>query len=249
MILSTLLSAPRRAFAVPAMLASFAAIVVPARAETFDYPHIPEPMMFDMMRPLGAKRGEFEVNTLVTGPLSGEGRKVHWAPEAEYALGGGFAVEVEFPFVGGRLEELKYGVQSSFGTYAQGRGAHGVQYFGVYDRREKTYRGTVAYMIGYRWSERWSTMSMVGLADLGSRRAPGRNAAVVNHSTFFDASERAVLGLEVNYLGGEGGQVLVMPQVHHKLADKANLQFGVGVEKARGEVARPTGGLRLIREF
>ena len=39
----------------------------PAAAES-RYPVIPEPMVFDMMRPLGAARGELEVNALALTP-------------------------------------------------------------------------------------------------------------------------------------------------------------------------------------
>ena len=94
------------------------------------YPDVPEPMIFDMMRPLGAKRGELEVNTLATVPLSGDDDAVHWAPEIEYAFADGFAIEGELPFVNGRLAELKLGLQASFGTTGGGRTGHGVQYLG-----------------------------------------------------------------------------------------------------------------------
>ncbi len=44
-------------------------------------PSIPEPMVFDMIRPLGARRGELEANTLAQVNLSGASRDVEWAPE------------------------------------------------------------------------------------------------------------------------------------------------------------------------
>lgn len=43
--------------------------VCPAHAG--DYPDVPEPMVFDMVRPLGARAGELEVNTLAQTRLSG----------------------------------------------------------------------------------------------------------------------------------------------------------------------------------
>lgn len=48
-----------------------------------DYPHIPEPMVVDRMRPLAARQGELEANVLATGPLPESDRKTEWAPEAE----------------------------------------------------------------------------------------------------------------------------------------------------------------------
>lgn len=62
------------------------AVGSPAHAssgEAGDYPHIPEPMVFDMMRPLGARQGEREANVLASSPLSESDRKTEWAPEAE----------------------------------------------------------------------------------------------------------------------------------------------------------------------
>ncbi|UIJ46399.1 hypothetical protein LZK98_05490 [Sphingomonas cannabina] len=218
-----------------------------ARAD--DYPHVPEPMVFDMMRPLGARQGELEANTLAMVPLSGPERTVGWAPEVEYAFADGLAVEVELPFEGRRLAELKLGLQGAFGTFNEGRSAHGVQYLGIYDRHHRRYSSSLAYMVAHRFDRRWSSVSMAGLSDIAAGGGRGRNAAILNHSTFYDASDDRVLGLEVNYLGGRDGHVLVMPQVHQRLARAVNVQFGLGAHKDRGEPVRPRAGVRLVREF
>ena len=68
---------------------------VPAGAQ--EAPEIAEPMVFDLVRPLGARRGELEVNALAQRNLSGPDRNVEWAPEIEYAVADGFAVELELP--------------------------------------------------------------------------------------------------------------------------------------------------------
>ena len=81
-----------------------AAIAGPAAAApTQDGPDIPEPMVFDMIRPLTAKRGEVEVNTLVQRDLSGPRGEVEWAPEIEMAVADGFAVELELPLIDTRV--------------------------------------------------------------------------------------------------------------------------------------------------
>jgi hypothetical protein len=66
----------------------------------FRGPIIPEPMVFDMVRPLGARRGELEVNVLGLVPLKRDGGApaIEWAPEVEWAIRDGFAVEFELPF-------------------------------------------------------------------------------------------------------------------------------------------------------
>ncbi|MFC0708940.1 hypothetical protein [Azorhizophilus paspali] len=48
-----------------------------------------EPMVFDMMRPLGARQGELEADVLATGPLSESDQRTDWTPEAEYAFAEG----------------------------------------------------------------------------------------------------------------------------------------------------------------
>lgn len=110
--------------------ASFCIFASAARPSDY-YPEVPKPMIFDMMRPLGTKRGELEVHMLATRALLGTDRAIHWALEIEYA---GFAIEGELPFVDGRLAELKLGIQAAFGTMNGGRTAHGVQYLDIYDR-------------------------------------------------------------------------------------------------------------------
>ena len=226
----------------------FIGLCAPAKAQTH-YPDVPEPMVFDMMRPLGAKRGEMEANTLATTSLSGADRSVQWAPEVEYALADGFAIEGELPFEDGRLVELKLGLQAAFGTFDGGRSAHGVQYLGIYDRDARHYRSSFAYMVAHRYNDRWSSVSMAGLGNVSLSGGRGRNAAIVNHSLFYDSTDGQILGLELNYRGGADGYMLAMPQIHQRLADKVNVQAGIGAERPHGGVFRPKAGIRLIREF
>lgn len=230
------------------LIALSASSLSPAVASSA-YPHVPEPMIFDMMRPLGAQRGELEVNTLATAPLSGPDGSIAWAPEIEYAFADGFAVEFELPFEDTHLTELKLGLQGAFGTFNGGRSAHGVQYLGIYDRHSKRYASSAAYMLAHRFNDRWSTLSMVGLWDFSRGGGTGRNAAIVNHSTFYDVAKGSIVGLEVNYRGGHEGYVLLMPQLHQRLGGAVNVQLGVGAQKDRDAPFRPKAGVRLIREF
>ncbi len=225
------------------------AVCAAPEAGASEYPDVPEPMIFDMMRPLGARRGEIEANTLATAPLSGDDRAISWAPEVEYAFADGFAIEGELPFENGRLMEYKLGLQAAFGSFDAGRSAHGVQYLGIYDRHTKRYSNSFAYMLVHRYSDRWSSVSMAGLWDVSSKRRKGRNAAIINQSVFYDASDDSIFGLEVNYLGGEAGHLLLMPQLHQRLSGSISAQIGLGVQKDRGKAARPHAGLRLIRQF
>src|SRR5690606_33047962 len=71
-------------------------------------PHIPEPLAFDLVRGLGARKGELEVNVLLEVPVGGV---PHWAPEVEWALADGAALELELPIRGTELEAIKFASQ------------------------------------------------------------------------------------------------------------------------------------------
>lgn len=228
-------------------LLPFACLAGVAHAER--YPDIPEPMIFDMMRPLGASRGELEVNALAQTGSPFRAREAEWAPEIEYAYANGHAIEFELPFDGGRLAAYKLGLQSAFGASADGRFAHGVQYLGIYHRERARYTNSLLYMAGYRLSDRWSTMNMVGLDDIRPGGGEESNALLLNHALFYDAQPGTVLGAELNVAGGAERSVKLSPQVHQRVTEKANVQVSLGVEKLRHRPARPAAGLRVIREF
>jgi len=40
-----------------------------------------------------------------------------------------------------------------------------------------------------------------------------------------------------------------MPQLHQQLGGNFAMQAGLGAERPRGDVFRPTAGLRIIRQF
>jgi hypothetical protein len=229
-----------------AMLVVAAILSVPTLAN--EAPDIPEPMVFDMVRPLGAKRGELEANTLVQRNLSGPERAVEWAPEIEYAIFDGFAVEAELPIEGTTITDYKMGLQGTFGTFANGRGIHGVQYLGLYNRAGQRWESTLVYIVGLRLSERWSTLSMIGAGDVTFSGPSNRNF-ILNHSTFFDLDASIHVGVEINTRRGSDTYTLVMPQAQFALAEGLSLQTGFGAVRSDGEPWRPRAGARLIKEF
>ena len=230
------------------LLATTLAAATGAMAQTA-YPVIPEPMIFDMMRPLGAQRGEMEVNALAMTTSPFRPRAAEWAPEVEYAFADGKAIEFELPFNGATLEAFKLGLQAAFGASADGRSAHGVQYLGIYDRETGRYSNSLLYMAGHRLNARWSMMNMVGVDDIALKRRAGRNALLLNHATFYDVNAGTIAGVELNVAGGRERLVRVAPQLHQRLAAKVNVQAAAGVEKHRHHRARPTLGVRLVREL
>lgn len=209
-------------------------------------PVIPEPMLFDMIRPLGARRGELEANTLLVKGL--DGSPLAWAPEVELALADGFAVEAELPITGGRVDSFKMGIQGTFGTGFGGRFVHGVQYLGTIDRRSGVWGSSLLYLAGARYDRHWSSMTMIGAKAADTRR-PGRSVSLINHSVFRDVGTRTTAGLEFNREGGPDGGWVLLPQMHRRVGDRFVVQAGAGVEKPRGERRVALASLRLVREF
>jgi len=210
-------------------------------------PDIPEPMVFDMIRPLTAKAGEIEVNALAQRDLTGPRHELEWAPEVELAVADGLAVELELPLIDNRVVQYKMGLQKRLGTFRGGRSVHGVQYLGLHDREDGGWTSTLLWLLGNRFGERWSTMTMVGIGDVTLREG-NETGFIVNHSTFYDLTPDTVLGLELNRQNGDGAYWLLMPQVHRAFG-KLGVQGGLGAERARGERFRPRLGLRVIREL
>lgn len=216
-------------------------------------PLIPEPMVFDMIRPLAAPKGEFEANALALFPLNARGEDIDWAPEVEYAFANGWAAEFELPFDNERLTGYKFALQGTFGTFANKRGVHGVQAIAVVDRETGRLDTSLLYIAGLRYSEKWSTLTMIGMNRPTDPILPGErrdDALLINHSLFNDIGPQTVVGIETNVrLGRETNKWLVMPQVHQRLSEKVMLQAGMGAQKPSRRAAHPTAAVRLIREF
>lgn len=211
---------------------------------------IPEPMVFDLVRPLDAKKGELEVNTLFQLPLRREARSLAWAPEIEYAFADGQAIELEFPIEGGRLTDLKLAVQGRLGVSGDERIIHGWQFIAKARREGGDPSFDALHMFGYRFNERWSVFSMQGVRRSRTDFA-WLNKGIYNLSVFNELNRRATIGVETNFVFGCPGcaQALIMPQAHLEIGGNYRIQFGLGLSKDAGRKSTPALGLRLIREF
>lgn len=211
-------------------------------------PRIPEPMVFDLVRPLGAPRGELEVNSLFEQPVGGG--TLGWAPEVEYTLFDGFGVEFEMPMSGARLMEYKFAVQDTWNGLSSDRLIQGWQAITRIGRSDGRLNLDLLHLAGVRLSDRWSGLTMNGVR----RENDGfdRGAALLtNGSLFYAASKHRVYGVESNLkLGGpSSSRWLLMPQAHWKLFDDVNLQAGAGLERRARSKSHAVVGWRLIREF
>ena len=233
-------------------------------------PRIPDPMVFDLIRPLGAKRGEAEVNILglvplrhqsrganeVTDPLglvrrSPDREHVEWAPEIEYAVCDGVALEFEVPMENSHVEAYKAAGQITFGTGLNHRFIHGAQTIVQYGRSSSLWTTTLLYLAGFRFDETWSVFSMIGgRAEVLGPPANKFVELLSNVTLFADVTDRLVAGIEANLNQVFKGntEVLFMPQLHYEVDRHWMIQAGVGARFTTG-FTLPQVGFRLIREF
>jgi hypothetical protein len=209
-------------------------------------PHIPEPMNFDLVRGLGASRGELEVNSLfyVSRP-AGEHLRLDWAPEVEWAIVDGFAVEAELPMTDRTVVAYKGAVQWTAPKISEGV-VHGLQGIAEYIIDERVTELSGLYLLGGR-VRRTSLFAMVGPRfDVGAHRGV---VGLFNPSVFVDVNEALTLGLENNVVIGkpEEQAALSLAQVHWQVSKVFRIQIGGGVDLRRSGVW-PVGVARLILE-
>lgn len=216
-----------------------------------DVPRIPEPMVFDLVRPLGAVRGEAEINTLAVIPLNRNMGKPEWAPEVEFAVADGLAFEFELPFEEWSLTSYKTAAQITFGKGFFDKFIHGAQGILLYDKDSGNWSPTLLYLAGVQIDETWSALAMAGLrTELGGEDPALRTQRLLNLSLFRHISDYTTLGVETNTavdLNG-GSEFRLMPQVHRELRDQIMLQAGSGCLFTR-EATIPEAAFRLIYSF
>ncbi len=190
-------------------------------------PRIPEPMLFDLVRPLGDAKGKLEINTLVDhNPRAGH---TEWAPEIEYSFLDGYAVELELPFNDLSLAEYKLAFQGTIGMLFNSRMIHGWQVIGRYNRHEKHYLTDILYLNGMHLSGKWSLFNMLGIrSNLSVKRE--RLNGLFNNSVFYSYSRQLTLGLEVNseLPRWQKWRYRLIPQIHYDFTRHTALQLGGG---------------------
>lgn len=218
---------------------------------------IPEPLMFDLVRGLGAKQGELEINALAEFPLNdASDRGVDWAPEIEYALFNNFAVELEFPFNNFDLEAFKVAFQWTIGSSKNNKFIHGIQVLGESYIHDDILELNFLYVPAYRFNEIWSTIGLFGLMlEYGSDTPENSYTIILNASVFADINENTVIGVELNNtnstfqeIDDNNMELLVLPQLHYEFDRGFSFQFGIGPRFYNGE----TDGsvvLRVIKSF
>lgn len=214
---------------------------------------IPEPLLFDLVRPLGAKKGELEVNTLAQ-QARGSGA-LEWAPEIEYAIADNLAIELELPLENSSLTDYKIGLQGTFERPSEpsrfSHMIHGWQVIAKKDREKNTYSADALYINGMRLNDQLSTLNMIGYrrTTFGSQ---GRSVILMNNNLFHDFSPQVTLGLEINHEIHEGGQwhYSVVPQIHYDFNRHVTVQAGAGISKLNeNKQTEQVFAMRLIYAF
>lgn len=208
------------------------------------YPHIPEPLHFDLVRGLGAKRGEFEFNVLSTAglrPYHGVG----WAPEVEWAFADRYAIEFEIPMHDGRVEALKLAQQGTF-RERRPKFIHGWQVI-VEGQLQGVGEVTGLYLAGRRFRRRISALAMLGPRVVFDARHLAAEL-IVNPSLFFDIDERFTIGVESNgVVDGRHSSLRLLPQLHLQLGRHARVQVGGGIAVSEAGL-NPVLGVRVVVE-
>ena len=218
---------------------------------------IPEPLMFDLVRGLGAKQGELEINVLADFPLNNaSSRGVEWAPEIEYALFNNFAVELEFPFNDFELEAYKMAIQWTIGSSKSNKFIHGIQIIGETYIHDDILELTFLYVPAYRFNEVWSTIGLFGVMfESGSDAPDKKNTIILNASVFADLNEHTIVGVEINNsdptfqrIDDNKMELLILPQAHYEFDSGFSFQFGIGPKFSQGKT-NASAVLRVIKTF
>lgn len=218
---------------------------------------IPEPLMFDLVRGLGARQGELEINALAEIPLNnGADRGVEWAPEIEYALFNNFAVELELPMNNLEIEAYKMAIQWTIGSSRDNKFIHGIQVLGESFVHDDIFELNFLYVPAYRFNEIWSAIGLFGVMFESGSDAPEKDYTfLLNASVFADLSKHTIVGVELNNTNPMNQQIddnkmelLILPQVHYEFDSGFSFQFGVGPRLSQGKT-NGSAVLRVIQFF
>lgn len=207
-------------------------------------PTIPEPLNFDLVRPLGAKKGEFEINTLGIFNIRGN-NFFNWGPEVEFVIANGYAMEFELPFIDNELEEFKIALQGTLSDDPNNKFIHGWQTIQRVNLHDYAWEADLLYIYGYRFNRNWSTLSLVGFRQ--SLIDDDHNTSFLNNTSLFRRiNSKVKLGIETNWQSQEFNnsdsfhQINILPQVHFELGKHYSIQLAAGTSKMIALGVRPS---------
>ena len=194
---------------------------------------IPEPMVFDLVHSLGVGQGAFEANAIALFPLNDTGtRPVDWAPEVEYAVRDGIAMEFELVFEDSDIEAYKLATQFTHARSAEHRRIHGSQFIVEKFDNVDLWELTGLYLLGNEFNSHWSAMTMLGLRATTGSDVSDHEEVLANFTLFRKLNHQWVFGIE-NDLAidlDDDWELLVFPQFHYEIGEFLEIQFGAGAE-------------------
>ena len=216
--------------------------------------YIPEPMIFDLVRPLASKKGQWEVNMLITQEQNPKLSHSHESPEIEYVLWDDIAAELELPMVGGEPEAIKGVLQWTIGhSGSHQQKVHGFQLIHQRYSQEHPYHETTPlYIYGHRLSKDVSYLLMLG--DQYRKETENNAHRLVLNATIFQMYSHVKeieFGVEQNLLGfGRNFEYWrITPQMDVVLGNHTKIQVGFGVIYTYLTGWESTSSLRLVKEF
>jgi hypothetical protein len=200
-------------------------------------PYIPEPLVFDLVRGLGAKKNEIEANTLLVTRFRRGRPSFDWAPEVEWAIVDDVAIELELPMHDRELEAFKVAFQVTLPERIENF-AHGIQIIEEYLFETKAAETTLLYLVGGRLG-RFAIFSMVGGRAVTPMNLREHFEVLLNPSLSYDVDERLTVGVETNLAislrAGSALDALIVPQLHVQLSRQVRAQIGAGVQFVDGQ--------------
>jgi hypothetical protein len=214
---------------------------------------IPEPLVFDLVRPLGAKKGELEINALVRSEKQYGFEELHVSPEIEYVFAKNLAFELEAPMIGSKPDSIKTTLQWTIGFSGKKKQmVNGIQLMTErYVMNTFHNEVTPLFIHGHRLSLDWSYLSMFG-AQYTDLQYQHSLIPVMNFTLFYvySHSREIEFGLEHNLLGiGETFKYYrIVPQLEIIFHNHWKMQYGFGGLFANHEWQTTT-DFRVICEF
>lgn len=237
------------------LLISFSALADDLLYEDYQsLSHIPEPMVFDLVRPLGSKKGQWETNMILTQEKDPKLSRSHESPEIEYVFMDDLAAELEIPGVGGEPEAIKGVLQWTLGhLFDHKESIHGLQLIHErYVQKHPYSETTPLYVYGHRFNDVYSALLIVG--DQLRYHHAGTDHRLVLNATLFRVYSKVKdieFGLEQNLLGfGRNFEYWrITPQVDLILEDHWKIQTGFGTIYSYAKGWDSTSSIRIVKEF
>jgi len=216
----------------------------PAHNGLLDFP---EPMVFDMVRGLGAEQGEVEINTLVLVPTSPVA--AWWAPEIEAAVVDNFALEFEVGLRNIDLEALKFAFQGTVAMKEGGKTGHGLQGLVEYLIDEEAFVSTALYILGARLAPAVTLVTLVGPALESHVNGKTYGGFFLNFTLGWAPHPQVIVGTEQNVEWFPNFYLIRwMPQVHWQVCARFQIQAGIGLRHTSQHTSAEA-ATRLIAEF